>query len=395
MESSLIQKTGFTQIPSPCFIVSEASLEKNARILAGISRRTGCKILLALKAYALWKTFPLLKKYLQGVCASGLFEARLGREKFGKEVHTFSPAFTEEEFPRILKYSDTVIFNSLTQYKRFKNMRSGRTERVRFGLRVNPEKSVAGKKFGLYDPCISGSRLGVRISELRGADLSGISGLHFHALCEQNADELKKVLSAFERKFSPFIKRMEWVNFGGGHHITRKDYDTDALCGLIADFKKRHTNIKDVYLEPGEAVALNAGIFIAEVLDIIPGTIKKAIINSSAEAHFPDILLTRHEGEPYVPEIMNAGKSGTERLRHEYLIGGISCAAGDVFGRYFFARPLKTGTRLVFLDAAHYSMVKTNTFNGVPLPVLMLLGRDGKLRIIRKFGYNDFKSRLA
>lgn len=393
MELSLIKRIIRAPAPSPCFIVSEAALEKNARILGMVRQKTGCKILLALKAYALWKTFPLLRKHLQGVCASGLFEARLGREKFGKEVHTFSPGYTADEFPKILKFSDTVIFNSLSQWRMFGN--AAAPKGVRFGLRVNPEKSVAGKKFGLYDPCMPDSRLGIRSGELRGAGLRGITGLHFHALCEQNARELKTVLAAFEKKFFSLIRKMEWVNFGGGHHITREDYDTGALCGLINGFKKRYANIKEVYLEPGEAVALNAGIFIATVLDIIPGKIKKAIINASAEAHFPDILLTRHEGEPYVPGIAGAERRRTKRCGHEYLIGGNSCAAGDVFGRYYFPGPLSAGSRLAFLDTAHYSMVKTNTFNGVPLPDIMILGQDGKLRTVKKFGYTAFKSRLS
>lgn len=380
---------------SPCFLVDESSLEKNALILDAVQKRTGCRILLALKAYALWKTFPLLRRYLHGVCASGLNEARLGREEFGKEVHTFSPGFTREEFPQIMKFSDTVIFNSISQWQQFKGSADKTGRKVRFGLRVNPEKSVAGEKFGIYDPSMPGSRLGIRLHELKGRPLDRISGLHFHALCEQNADALEKVLDAFDRKFSPFLRHMEWVNFGGGHHITRKDYDIDRLCRLIEKFKIKYPNIKKVYLEPGEAVVLNAGIFVASVVDIIPGKRGTAILNCSVEAHFPDILLTRNEPAPYIPDIVGAEKKRTKNNPYGYLLGGTSCAAGDVFGEYYFSGPLEIGQNLAFLDAAHYSMVKTNTFNGVGLPAIMVMDRNGSLRRIKKFGYEDFKSRLS
>lgn len=393
MNLDRINKINLSKINFPCFIVDELALEKNAQVLDTVQKKTGCKILLALKAYALWKTFPIINKYLHGVCASGLNEARLGKEEFKKEVHTFSPAFTENEFQEILKYSDHIVFNSFTQWQKFKVTKI--KKHVKFGLRVNPEKSVAGEKFGVYDPSAKNSRLGLKASELKGKSLEGISGLHFHALCEQNVDALEKVLEAFDKKFSRFIKEVEWINFGGGHHITREDYNIDRLCQLINRFKDKYKNIKEVYLEPGEAVALNTGVFITTIVDIITREKNIALIDSSVETHFPDILITRNEPEPYVPEIAGATKIKTKHTSYQYIIGGLSCAAGDVFGEYFFPGPLNIGDKLIFLDAAHYSMVKTNTFNGVNLPAIMVLHKNNSLKVIKKFGYKDYKTRLS
>jgi len=375
---------------TPCFVIDERAIERNLRTLADVQRKAGCKILLALKAYSTYRTFPLMRRYLHGVCASGLNEARLGKEEFRREVHTFCPGFSKREFPEIMKNSTHIVFNSFSQYEMFKPMLEGRG--IKVALRVNPEKSVAGAKFGVYDPCTKNSRLGVKRSQFRGKSLDGITGLHFHCLCEQGADELEKVLRAFQERFDPYIRKMSWVNFGGGHHITKKGYDRRKLVRLIIDFRKRYPNIKEVYLEPGEAVVLNSGKFVVSVMDVIPGKKDIAILDTSVESHLLDVLITRDEPSPFVPEIRGAGKPG--QYKHGYVLGGVSCAAGDVMGEYSFRKRLKVGDMLTFLDMAHYTTVKTSTFNGVGLPAIMLIGRKGKKRTIREFGYGDFKGRL-
>ncbi|MCX6774383.1 MAG: carboxynorspermidine decarboxylase [Candidatus Micrarchaeota archaeon] len=375
---------------TPYFIIDENAIEDNLRILDDVQKKAGCRILLALKAYSMYSTFPLIRKYLYGVCASGLNEAKLGKEEFGKEVHTYSPGFTEDDFPGIMKCSSHIVFNSFSQYEKFKPMLKGKD--IKVGLRVNPEKSVAGSKFGVYDPCTKDSRLGITADHFNGKSLGGITGLHFHCLCEQGVEPLEKVLKEFQKKFDPYIRKMTWVNFGGGHHITKKDYDRKKLVKLILDFKKRYPNIKQVYLEPGEAVVLNSGKMVVSVLDILHNRKEIAIVDTSIESHILDALITRKEPSPFVPEILGAGVPG--EYKHDYLLGGVSCAAGDVIGEYSFRKKLKVGDKITFLDMAHYTMVKTSTFNGVNLPAIMLKGKNGKTRTIRKFGYSDFRERL-
>jgi carboxynorspermidine decarboxylase len=380
-----IDRFDIASVPTPCFVMDQAALTRNLEILAGVRERCGARVLLALKAFAMFDLFPLIRRYMDGACASGLYEARLGREEFRKEVHTFCPAYTEEDFGDILGLSDHVIFNSFSQWQRFKPAGKGEAGNCRFGLRINPEHSEAS--VALYDPCAPKSRLGIRRAEFEGQDLFGISGLHFHVLCEQNADALERTLAAVERRFGDLLPGLEWVNFGGGHHITRGDYDRDLLCRLVSGFREKYH--VDVYLEPGEAVALNAGVLVASVLDVVGNEADIAILDVSATCHMPDVLEM-----PYRPEIAGAGLPGEKS--HAYRLAGPSCLAGDVIGDYAFDRPLSVGDRLLFLDMGHYTMVKTTMFNGVKHPGIAAWDPDsGNVRVIRRFTYEDFKSRLG
>ncbi|MDF1579049.1 MAG: carboxynorspermidine decarboxylase [Desulfobulbales bacterium] len=375
------QRFSRLDLATPVYLVERERIEANCRVLAGVSTRTGCKILLALKGFAMFSLFPLIRQHLDGVCASGLLEARLGREEFGREVHTFSPAFRDEEFDEIAGLSDHLVFNSLSQWRKYRARTGGR----QVGLRINPEYSEVATP--LYNPCAPGSRLGIRAADLAGHDLTGIDGLHFHVMCEQGADTLERVLAQVEEKFGHLLPEMKWLNFGGGHHITRPDYDVELLCRLIERFRDRYD--LQIYLEPGEAVALNAGVLIASVLDIVNNEINIAILDTSAEAHMPDVLAM-----PYRPEVIGAGKPG--KYHHTYRLAGNTCLAGDVIGDYSFPEPLKPGDRLIFTDMAHYTMVKNTTFNGINLPTIALYDkRCNAVEIVREFGYPDFKSRLS
>jgi carboxynorspermidine decarboxylase len=375
------------RVPSPCFVVDEAAIEANLRVLDAVQRASGAKILLALKAFSMWSLAPLVARYLHGTCASGLHEARLGREAFGGEVHTFSAAYTERDLAAILEISDHVVFNSFGQWERFRPLaRAAQARRpgLRFGLRVNPEHSEGAVP--LYDPAAPCSRLGIPRSQFRG-ELDGISGLHFHTLCEQDFPPLARTVAAFEAKFGEFLPRMEWVNFGGGHHITRPDYQVEDLIGLLREFAGRHR--VQVYLEPGEAIALEAGVLVAEVLDITWNGMPLAILDTSATCHMPDVLEM-----PYRPRIIGAGAPGEHP--HTYRLGGQTCLAGDVIGDYSFPAPLRIGDRLVFEDMAIYTMVKTTTFNGIGLPAIAIWSSEtDALRVVREFGYEDFKCRLS
>lgn len=370
-------------VPSPCTIVDEAALRRNLAILDGVQRRTGCRILMALKGFAMFSLFPLIRETLRGVAASSVDEARLGREEFGKEVHIFSPGFREPDFSELLGYVDHVVFNSFTQWAAFgpEALRRGKS----CGLRVNPEHSEVAVP--IYDPCGPASRLGVTRKNLRPEAMEGLSGLHFHTLCELNADALERTLPVFESKFGEFLRGMEWVNFGGGHHITRPDYDLDLLCRLITDFRERHPGLT-VYLEPGEAIALNTGVLTATVVDLLENDMEIAILDTSAAAHMPDVLEM-----PYRPEVFGAGRPG--EFPHTYRLGGPTCLAGDVIGDYSFPEPLEVGSRLFFLDMAHYTMVKSNTFNGVRLPAIAIRDLSGSIRVVRTFGYENYRNRLS
>ncbi len=374
------------QIPNPCFVVDLGALRRNLAILENVRRRTGARILLAQKAFSMYSVYPLLRTVLDGVCASSPYEARLGREEFGKEVHSFAAAYSREDLCELLALSDHVVFNSFSQWKRFRELTSACEGSVSFGLRVNPEHSEAEAE--IYSPCAPKSRLGIRREAFAGESLEGISGLHFHTLCQKNADALERTLKAFEERFGDLIPKMKWINFGGGHHITRPDYDLDLLCCLILSFRKRY-GIQTLYLEPGEAVALNAGYLTATVLDIVHNECDIAILNVSAAAHMPDVLEM-----PYRPEVAGAGKPGEYPFCYRF--AGHSCLAGDVIGDYSFPRPLKAGDRIAFLDMAIYSMVKTNTFNGLALPSIALWDPGtGEFKVIRTFSYDDFKNRLS
>ncbi|MGF7049345.1 carboxynorspermidine decarboxylase [Paenibacillus sp. DS2015] len=373
----------FEELPTPCFVVDEALIENNLNILNGVIQRTGAKILLAQKAFSMTTMYPLIGKYLNGTTASGLFEARLGHEEMGKENHVFAPAYREDEIDEIISICDHIIFNSFSQLEKYKTkaLTAGR----KVGLRINPECSTQ-EGHEIYDPCSPGSRFGVNREDFRPELLEGVSGLHFHTLCQQNSDDLETTLNAVEDKFGPWMPQMEWINFGGGHHITRDDYDILRLEACIQRMQAKYD--LEVYLEPGEAIALNAGYMVTSVLDILRNGIEIAIVDTSATCHMPDVLEM-----PYRPPLIGSGEVGEKA--YTYRLGGPTCLTGDIIGDYSFDQPLKNGDRLVFEDMAIYSMVKTNTFNGMPLPAIAVQEKDGNCRVVREFGYQDFKMRLA
>jgi len=373
----------FSLCPTPCYIVDERLLEKNLKILHSVQERTGCKILLALKGFSMFSVFPLVGKYLKGITASSLFEARLGYEEMGREVHIYSPAYLEEEFDEILKYCDHIVFNSFDQWNRYRE-RALKSGKVECGIRINPEYSEI--KTPIYNPCYQYSRLGVTLKNFRPDELEGISGLHFHTMCEQNSDTLERTVKVVDEKFGSYISRMKWINMGGGHHITREDYDIDLLIDSIMYIKNKYC--VEVYLEPGEAIALNTGYLVATVLDIVNNGMNIAILDTSAACHMPDVLEM-----PYRPNIIGAGMP--DEYEFTYRLGGLTCLAGDVIGDYSFRQPLRPGDRLVFCDMAHYTMVKNNMFNGVNLPSIAVYNEKDGMKVIRRFGYEDYKSRLS
>jgi carboxynorspermidine decarboxylase len=376
-----------SRLPSPCFVVDEVKVEENLQLLNRVQKESGAKVLLALKAFSMWSLGPLVAKYLSGTCASGLHEALLGREYFGGEVHTYSAAYTEKDLKEVLKISDHVVFNSPAQWKRFRSLSESfsRERKIEFGLRVNPEHSEGANP--LYDPSAPFSRLGAPRGSIQPGDLDGLSGLHFHNLCEQDFPPLQRTLAAFEQKFGPLMKGMTWMNFGGGHHITRPDYQVEALISLVKAFSEKWG--VQVYLEPGEAIAYHSGVLVAEVLDVMHNGMPVASLDTSATCHMPDTLEM-----PYRAGITGAGEAGA--LKHTYRLGGQSCLAGDVIGDYAFEKPLEVGQRLVFEDMAYYTMVKTTTFNGVRLPSIAIWNsKTDAVRVVRDFGYEDFKGRLS
>ncbi len=369
------------KIPTPCYLLEEKLLEKNLKLLEYIQKESGVDILLALKGYSFPASFELVSKYLKGCCASGLYEAKLAKEEFKREVHTYSPAFKEEEIDEIITLSDHLVFNSFSQWKKYRERALGR---VSCGIRVNPEFSVA--PIELYNPCGVYSRFGVTKKEFREELLDGIEGLHFHALCEESAESLEKVLKVFEEKFGKFIPQMEWVNFGGGHHITKEGYNIEKLISLLKNFREKYNGIK-IYLELGEAVGWQTGVLVTRVLDIIRNDIEIAILDTSAETHMPDTLAM-----PYRPDIRYSGEVGEKK--YSYRLGGNSCLSGDIIGDYSFDKPLKIGDKLIIEDQMHYTFVKNTTFNGIKLPSLAILRKNGKLDIIKNFGYEEYRRRL-
>ncbi|MBR5649368.1 carboxynorspermidine decarboxylase [Pseudobutyrivibrio sp.] len=378
-----------SQVESPSYVIDEKKIIENLKVLEQVQTETGCKILLAQKAFSNFALYPLIGKYLAGTTASGIFEARLGKEEMGKENHVFAPAYKEADMRELVQICDHIIFNSVAQLMKYKALclENG----VEIGLRVNPEMSTQ-KDHAIYDPCSKGSRLGVTAANLGKAIetdstvLDGVTGLHFHTLCEQNSDDLATTLTAFEEKFGKYLNQMKWLNMGGGHHISREDYDVTKLISLINRVKSTYG--LQVYLEPGEAIALNAGYFVTEVLDIVDNDIKTLILDGSAACHMPDVLEM-----PYRPPLKDSGEWGEKP--YEYRLSSYTCLAGDIIGDYSFDHEIKVGDRLVFEDMAIYSMVKNNTFNGIPLPSIYLLKADGSLELIKKFGYEDFKNRLS
>lgn len=372
--------------PSPAYVVDDALLRKNLELLGRVQAASGARILLALKGFAMWDSFPLVRQYLVGTTASGQDEARLGAETFGGEVHCYSPAFTEEEMAVVLRYADHLSFNSPGQWRRFRETVAAAPRRVSCGMRVNPEHSTGAVP--LYDPCAPGSRLGTRAADLTPEVMEGLEGLHFHTLCEQNSDDLESTLAAFEERFGHYLAGLKWVNFGGGHHITRADYDVERLVRVIRGFRERHPHLT-VYLEPGEAIALNTGYLVCTVLDIVENEGPIAILDTSATAHMPDVLEM-----PYRPHIIGGGEPSEKA--HTYRLGGMTCLAGDVIGDYSFDAPLEIGDRLVFTDMAHYTMVKTTTFNGIRLPSICRIDEASReVSTVRTFGYVDYMQRLS
>jgi carboxynorspermidine decarboxylase len=371
--------------PSPAYVVDLGRLRHNLAILDDVQKRSGAKILMALKAFAMWSVFPLIRETLQGVCASSPWEARLGREEFGREVHSFAAAFKESDVVELLQVSNHLVFNSFNQLERFRPLWEKEQGRVSIGLRVNPEHSEGHT--AIYDPCAPKSRLGIPRAEFEGKSLAGVGGLHFHTLCEQLYEPLERTARAFEERFGQFLPGMKWLNLGGGHHITREGYDIDALMELVKYFREKYG--VEVYLEPGEAIAIGTGILVGEVLDVVHNEMEIAILDVSATCHMPDILEM-----PYRPAISGGGNPGVKP--YTCRLGGPSCLAGDVIGDWSFDRPLKAGDRLAFEDMAHYTMVKTTTFNGIQHPAICTYEpATGELRVVRRFGYEDFKSRLS
>ncbi|WP_438497907.1 carboxynorspermidine decarboxylase [Paenibacillus sp. IHBB 3054] len=373
-----------SSLPSPAYLVDERLLKKNLETLNYVQERSGAKILLAQKGFSMHALYPLVGQYLHGVTSSSLFEARLGFEEMGKEVHVYAPAYMDREFDELLGYTDHIVFNSFDQWSRFKDRVQNAPKQISCGIRVNPEYSEI--EVPLYDPCFNFSRMGVTLPNFRPDELEGIDGLHFHTMCEQNSDTLERTLKVVEEKFGEYLHGMKWLNFGGGHHITRPDYDLEKLISCILHMKETY-NV-EIYLEPGEAVALNTGYLVATVLDTMHNGMDIAILDTSAECHMPDVLAM-----PYRPNIIGAGEPGEHA--YTYRLGGMTCLAGDVIGDYSFPEPLKYGDKLVFLDMAHYSMVKNHMFNGVNLPAIASYNEEEGLKVIREFEYSDFSNRLS
>ena len=384
------------QVETPSYICDLSALRRNLEILADVQQRAGCKILLALKGFAMWSVFPVVRQYLSGVATSSVAEARLGREKFcapasdGRpcEVHAYAPAYSALDIDEMVEIADHIVFNSIAQWQRHRARVRSAARPIECGLRLNPRHSEV--KVALYDPCAPGSRLGIppEAFPAPGApELDGIDGLHFHTLCELNSDALERTVAAVEERFGAHLGRMKWVNFGGGHHITRPDYDVELLVRTVSRFKERHG--VEVYLEPGEAIALHTGVLVASVLDLSHNDVDIAVLDTSATAHMPDVLEM-----PYRPEIYGAGKPGEHP--YTYRLGGLTCLAGDVIGEYSFPRRLEVGDKLVFGDMAHYTMVKNTMFNGVRLPSIATYEPDGnRLEVVRRFGYEDYRDRLS
>ncbi|HFH9938667.1 TPA: carboxynorspermidine decarboxylase [Streptococcus suis] len=371
------------QVPTPAYVIDEAKLVNNLEILKSVQERTGCKVLLAQKAFSMYATYPLISQYLAGTTASGLYEAKLGREEFGGEVHVFAPAFKDADLEEILEIADHIVFNSERQLR--KHVDKCRAVGVSVGLRINPECSTQGDH-ALYDPCAAGSRFGVRIDQFSEDLLDLVDGLHFHTLCEQNSDDLKTTLDAVEAKFGPYLHRIKWLNMGGGHHVTREDYDLDLLISSIQHMQETYG--LEVYIEPGEAIALNAGYLVTEVLDIFENGIETLVLDASATCHMPDVLEM-----PYRPPLRHGFEAGEKA--YTYRLSSNTCLTGDIIGDYSFEKPVEIGDKLYFEDMAIYSFVKNNTFNGIGLPSLVFMDKTGDCRIVKSFGYEDFKGRLS
>ena len=396
------------ELPTPCYVIDEGKLEENLKVLQEVERRTGAHILLAQKCFSGFCEYPLIARYISGTTASGLYEARLGYEEmavpFSRENHVFSPAYRPQDMEELVRICDHVIFNSKAQLMKYKPVVDAWNSRVlanaqvkdsearseipgltSVGIRINPECSTQGDH-AIYDPCAPGSRMGIRLCDFDEEILQNIDGLHFHTLCEQNSDDLETTLAAVEEKFGSYLHQLKWLNMGGGHHITRADYDVERLIRLANHM--RETYDLEIYLEPGEAVALNAGYNVTTVLDVVENGIRTLILDTSASCHMPDVLEM-----PYRPPLRDSGQAGEKE--YSYRLSCNTCLAGDIIGDYSFDREIQVGDKLYFEDMAIYSMVKNNTFNGIPLPAIAAMDASGECRIIREFGYEDFKGRLS
>lgn len=377
----------FCKLKTPCYVVDEKLLIRNLEILKSVEERTGCHILLAQKGFSMYSVYPIISQYISGVASSSLFEAKLGFEEMGKEVHIYSPAYREDEFDEIIKYCGHIVFNSFSQLAKYKDKIEKSSKRIECGIRINPEYSEI--ETDIYNPCFENSRMGSTLEYFEEGVLKygmeGIDGIHFHTMCEQNSDTLERTVKVVDEKFGKYLKQVKWVNFGGGHHITRSDYDIEKLIDCILFIKNKY-NV-DVYLEPGEAVALNTGFLISSVLDTMKNGMDIAILDTSAACHMPDVLEM-----PYRPKIINAGRPYEKKFT--YRLGSATCLSGDIIGDYSFDKPLEEGDRLIFCDMAHYSMVKNNTFNGINLPDIVFYTKEREFRVIKSFGYENFKARL-
>lgn len=372
----------FSNLPTPCYVIDEGRLIKNLEILKNVEDRTGAKILLAQKAFSMYSLYPLIGEYLAGTTASSLFEARLGYEEMpNRETHIYAPAYSETDFSEIIKICDHIVFNSFSQWEKYRKHVKGKN--IECGIRINPEYSEI--ETDIYNPCFTGSRMGTTLENFNENALDGISGLHFHTMCEQNSDVLYRTILEVDKRFGKYLSQMKWINFGGGHHITREDYDIDTLIKSIEYMQDKYG--LDIYLEPGEAIALNAGYLAASVLDVMNNGIDIAILDTSAACHMPDVLEM-----PYRPPLIDGGEAGDKK--YTYRLGGPTCLSGDIIGDYSFDEPLKPGDKLIFADMAIYTTVKNNTFNGVNLPSIYIKHKNGEIKLHKSFGYEDFKSRL-
>ena len=375
----------YATTPSPCFVLEESRLRANLELLAHVQRESGAKIILALKGFAMYGTFPLVRQYLPGVTASSLSEARLGREEHGGEVHAYCTAYIDEDFDAIAAIASHVTFNSVGQFERYRGRLAGKSA----GLRINPE--YAEVETDLYNPCVPGSRLGVTAAQLGMKLPEGVEGLHFHTLCEKGSDTLERTLEHVEARFGALLDQVRWLNMGGGHAITRKGYDVDKLIALVRATRARHPNLEEIVLEPGSAVGWQTGELVSTVLDIVDnGGVRTAMLDASFSAHMPDCLEM-----PYRPTVLGAkNDAAPDEPGHRYHLGGQTCLAGDFMADYVFEKPLAVGDRVVFWDMIHYTMVKTTTFNGVNLPAIAIAREDGRLEVLKRFGYEEYKSRL-
>jgi carboxynorspermidine decarboxylase len=367
-------------LPTPYYLIDEQLILNNLKVIQRIKQESGCKILLAQKAFSSFHFYPLMKPFLDGTTSSGLFEARLAHEEFGKEVHVFTPGYKDEEFAELLTYSDHIVFNSNNQLSRFKDraLKANKT----IGIRINPE--ISTQHNAMYDPCSPTSRMGIKVTDLNDALLSGVSGFHFHTLCQQNADDLETTLKVVEKKFGKYFARLKWLNFGGGHHLTRPDYDIQKLVKLIRYY--RETYHLEIYLEPGEAVVLNAGFLVSKVVDLTRNDVEIAILDASATCHMPDVLEAK-----FIPPVLSTDSTG----QYVYRLSGSTCLTGDDIGIYRFKHPLQVNDMIVFADMALYTIVKNNTFNGMPLPSIYARNLQGEDTLVKAFSYHHFKDKLS